>query len=175
MSLIDPQRTCPLEPTILIEINVRVSVAAILRLDPGSGTSPASCKCPMVRVKSSYPVPVKYLGEVHMPLYMYQGAYTSQSWAAQVKNPQNRVETIGRQACEAVGGKLVGAWYSFGEFDFVLVADVPNNESMTAISLAVAAGGAIKSSRTTPLMTGAQTVEAMKKVADVAKVYRPAT
>jgi hypothetical protein len=32
-----------------------------------------------------------------MPLYMYQGAYTSQSWAAQVKNPQNRVETIGRQ------------------------------------------------------------------------------
>jgi uncharacterized protein with GYD domain len=110
-----------------------------------------------------------------MPLYMYQGAYTSQSWAAQVKNPQNRIETIGRQSCEAVGGKLVGAWYCFGDFDFVLIADVPNNESMTAISLAVAAGGAIKSSRTTPLMTGAQTVEAMKKVADVAKVYRPAT
>ena len=60
-----------------------------------------------------------------MPLYMYQGAYTSQSWAAQVKNPQNRVETIGRQACEAVGGKLVGAWYCFGDFDFLLVADVP--------------------------------------------------
>jgi hypothetical protein len=39
----------------------------------------------------------------------------------------------------------------------------------------VAAGGAIKSSRTTPLMTGAQAVEAMKKVADVASVYRPAT
>jgi hypothetical protein len=35
---------------------------------------------------------------------------------------------------------------------------------MTAISLAVAAGGAIKNSRTTPLMTGAQAVEAMTKV-----------
>jgi uncharacterized protein with GYD domain len=92
-----------------------------------------------------------------------------------VKNPQNRIDTVGRQACEAVGGKLVGAWYCFGDFDFILIADVPNNESMTAISLAVAAGGAIKSSRTTPLMTGAQAVEAMKKVADVAKVYRPAT
>ena len=109
-----------------------------------------------------------------MPLYLYQGTYTSQSWAAQVKNPQNRIETVGRQACEAVGGKLVGAWDCFGDFDFILIADVPNNESMTAISLAVAAGGAIKSSRTTPLMTGAQAVEAMKKVADVAKVYRPA-
>jgi uncharacterized protein with GYD domain len=89
-----------------------------------------------------------------MPLYMYQGAYTSQSWAAQVKNPQKRIETVGRQSCEAVGGKLVGAWYCFGDFDFVLIADVPNNESMTAISLAVAAGGAIKSSRTTPLNNG---------------------
>ncbi len=76
-----------------------------------------------------------------MPLYMYQGAYTSQSWAAQVKNPQNRIETIGSRACEAVGGKLIGAWYCFGDFDFVLITDVPNNESMTAISLAVAAGG----------------------------------
>jgi uncharacterized protein with GYD domain len=111
----------------------------------------------------------------NMPFYMYQGAYTSQSWAAQVKNPQNRIETVGHQACEAVGGKMVGAWYCFGDFDFILIADVPNNESMTAISLAVAAGGAIKNSRTTPLMTGAQAVEAMKKVADVAKVYRPAT
>ena len=44
---------------------------------------------------------------------------------------------------------MVGAWYCFGDFDFILIADVPNNESMTAISLAVAAGGAIKNSRTT--------------------------
>jgi uncharacterized protein with GYD domain len=92
-----------------------------------------------------------------------------------LKNPQNRVETIGRQACEAVGGKLVGAWLCFGEYDIVLIFDVPNNESAAAIALAVAAGGAIKSSKTTTLMTAAQGVEAMKKADDVAKVYRPAT
>lgn len=74
-----------------------------------------------------------------------------------------------------MGGKYVGGWYSFGEYDIVLIADVPNNESMTAIALAVAAGGAIRASKTTPLMTGAQAVDAMRKVADVAKVYRPAT
>ena len=39
-----------------------------------------------------------------MPLYMYQAAYTPESWGAQLKNPQNRIETVGRQACEAVGG-----------------------------------------------------------------------
>jgi uncharacterized protein with GYD domain len=110
-----------------------------------------------------------------MPLFMYQGAYTSQSWAAQLKNPQNRVETIGRQACKAVGGKMIGGWYGFGEYDILLIADVPDNESMTAIAMAVATGGAVKASKTTPLLTGAQAVEAMKKASEVTKVYRPAT
>ena len=35
--------------------------------------------------------------------------------------------------------------------------------------------GDMVNSRTTPLMTGAQAVEGMKKVAEVAAVYRPAT
>lgn len=109
-----------------------------------------------------------------MALYLYQAAYTPESWAAQIKNPQNRVEAVGRQACEAVGGKLVGGWLCFGEYDLVIIADVPNIESMAAIALAVGAGGALKSSRTTPLLTGAQGVEALKKAADVAKGYKPA-
>jgi uncharacterized protein with GYD domain len=109
-----------------------------------------------------------------MPLYLYQAAYTSDSWAAQLKNPQNRVETIGKAACEAVGGKLVGGWYCFGEYDLVIVADVPNDESMSAIAMAIAAGGALKAGKTTKLMSGAQGVDAMKKADAVAKIYRPA-
>ena len=109
-----------------------------------------------------------------MPLYLYKAAYTPESWAAQLKNPQNRVETVGRQVCEAVGGKLVGGWLSFGEYDLVIIADVPNNESMTAIALGVAAGGAIKASKTTVLMTGTEGVAALKKADAVAKAYRPA-
>lgn len=109
-----------------------------------------------------------------MPLYMYQAAYTAESWAAQIKNPQNRVETIGRQACEAVGGRLVGGWLCFGEYDLVIIADVPDDESISALALAIAAGGAIKASKTTKLMTGAQGVEVLKKAEAVAKVYRPA-
>ena len=109
-----------------------------------------------------------------MSLYMYQAAYTPESWAAQIKNPQNRVEAVGKAACEAAGGKLVGGWLSFGDYDLVLVADVPNDESMSAIAVAVAAGGAVKASKTTRLLTGAQGVEMLKKAETVAKVYRPA-
>ena len=109
-----------------------------------------------------------------MALYMYQAAYTHESWAAQLKNPANRVESVGRQVCEAAGGELVGGWLCFGDYDIVIIADVPDNESMAAIALAVAAGGAIKSSKTTVLMTGEQGVEALSKAAAVAGAYQPA-
>ncbi len=109
-----------------------------------------------------------------MSLYMYQFAYTPESWAAQVKNPQNRIESVGHTVCEAAGGKFIGGWLCFGEYDAVLIADMPNMESMAALALAIAAGGALKESKTTVLMTGAQGVEALKKADAVAKIYRPA-
>jgi uncharacterized protein with GYD domain len=122
--------------------------------------------------------PNNYLGtgssnrEPNMPLFMYQAAYSSDSWAAQVKNPQNRVETVGRQLCEAAGGKFIGGWLCFGEYDLVLIADVPNNESMAAIAMAVAAGGKARASKTTPLITGAEGVAALRQADAVAKAYK---
>jgi uncharacterized protein with GYD domain len=109
-----------------------------------------------------------------MALFMYQAAYTPESWAAQLKNPQNRADTVGRAVCEAVGGKLVGGWYCFGEYDLVIIADVPNAECMAAIALAIGAGGAVKSAQTTALMSGAEGVAAMTKAASVASAYKPA-
>jgi uncharacterized protein with GYD domain len=87
---------------------------------------------------------------------------------------QEPADTVGRAACEAVGGKLVASWYCFGDYDLIIIADVPDNESMTAIALAIAAGGAVKSAKTTVLMSGAEAVAGMKKAGAVAKVYKPA-
>ena len=109
-----------------------------------------------------------------MALYMYQFSYTPESWAAQLKKPENRVENVGRALCEAAGGKLVGAWLCFGEHDAVLIADMPDAESWSAVALAVTAGGAIGSGKTTVLMSASQGVEALKKADKVAKGYKPA-
>lgn len=109
-----------------------------------------------------------------MALYMHQLAYTPKSWAIQVKSPANRVENVARAAVELIGGKLVGGWLSFGDYDALFIFDVPNEESMAALAIAVAAGGAIRASKTTLLMTAAQGVEALKKAATVGKTYKPA-
>lgn len=106
-----------------------------------------------------------------MALYMYQGAYSAESWAAQVADPQNRVQAVGQLACESVGGKLVGGWLSFGDYDIVLILDVPDNTSAAAIGMAVAAAGAIKASKTTVLMSGEDGVAALQKAASVS--YTP--
>ena len=82
-----------------------------------------------------------------MALYMYQLTYTPESWAAQIKNPQNRIEKVGRAAVEAAGGKFIGGWLCMGEYDAVIIADVPNIESMAGLSLAIGAGGAISQAR----------------------------
>ncbi len=62
----------------------------------------------------------------------------------------------------------------FGDYDLVIIADVPDNESMAAIALAVGAGGAIKVSKTTVLMTGTEGMSALEMAETVATAYSPA-
>jgi len=45
---------------------------------------------------------------------------------------------------------------------------------MSAIAMAIAAGGAVKAAKTTKLLSGADGVTAMQKADVVAKIYRPA-
>jgi uncharacterized protein with GYD domain len=105
-----------------------------------------------------------------MAYFLLQGAYTTEVWNTLISNPVNRVEAI-RPAIEKLGGRIEGAWFSFGDYDVVLIMQMPDNLSAAAFALAVAAGGAFKSHKTTPLMTMDEGVEAMRRASDTG--YRP--
>lgn len=105
-----------------------------------------------------------------MPLYLYQGAYTSEAWATLVEKPQNRIDAV-RGAIEKLGGKIRGAYFAFGKYDVVLIVEMPDNISAAALSMAIAAGGAVKAAQTTVLMSPDDGLAAMKKAA--ASGYRP--
>jgi uncharacterized protein with GYD domain len=111
---------------------------------------------------------------MNMPQYLYQIAYTSESLAAQIKNPQDRLELVGKQIADAVGAKIIGGGYSYGEYDASMIVDAPDEVTMAAVAIAIAAGGAIKSAKTTPLLSGSQWVAALKKAPAVSAQYRPA-
>lgn len=101
-----------------------------------------------------------------MPHFLVQASYTTQSTAAMIKNPQDRASAI-RPMIERMGGKLHGVWFAFGKYDVVAIAEVPDNVSSAALGLAIGASGAMSAYRTTPLLTTAEGVEAMKKAASI--------
>ena len=106
-----------------------------------------------------------------MPQYLYQVAYTPESLSNQIKNPADRLEVVNRQIASS-GAKIVAGGYSFGEHDIAAIVDAPDDTTMAAVALAIAAGGAIRSGRTARLLSGAEWVEALKKASSVG--YRPA-
>jgi uncharacterized protein with GYD domain len=96
-----------------------------------------------------------------MAYYLIRAAYTGTAAAHLVQHPQHR-ETAVRKSCEALGGKLHGFYYCFGEYDAMALAELPNNKAAAALALSVEASGSVRTIHTTVLMTVAEAMEAMK-------------
>ena len=105
-----------------------------------------------------------------MALYMLQVSYTSESWATQLQHPENRREAVA-PVIERLGGYIESAYYAFGEYDVILIIELPDHVSAAAFSLAVSAGGAVRSIKTTPLLAIEEGIEAMRMAAGLG--YRP--
>ena len=97
-----------------------------------------------------------------MAQYLVQVAYSQEAWASLVKKPQNRIGVVSA-AVGKLGGKLVQGWLSFGDYDTVVVLEMPDNVAAAAFAAAIAAGGSCKSVKTTPLLSAEEGVAAMKK------------
>jgi uncharacterized protein with GYD domain len=107
-----------------------------------------------------------------MPLLLTQVAYNQEAWQALIHNPQNRIDAI-RPAIEKLGGKVISGYFAFGDYDIVAMLELPDNVAAAAIAIAFAAGGACKSVKTTPLLTTAEGIDALKKAASTG--YKPVT
>jgi uncharacterized protein with GYD domain len=97
-----------------------------------------------------------------MPHYLLQVAYTPEAWATMSKNPQSRIDAV-RPAVEDLGGKVETGYLCFGEYDLIVITEFPSNTEAAAFAIAVAAGGALKGLKTTPLLTAQEGVEAMQR------------
>src|SRR5262245_24613343 len=99
-----------------------------------------------------------------MAQYLIQVAYTSDAWSSLLKSPQDRTKVL-KPVLDKLGGSFGSAFLAFGEYDIIGVLNMPGNVEAAAFAMAAAAGGAIKSIKTTPLMTIEEGIDAMKKAA----------
>ena len=107
-----------------------------------------------------------------MPRYLVQASYSSEGIAALVSNPSDRAEAI-RPLIESVGGKLDTFGFAFGDYDVVIVCELPDNVTTAALSMAISASGVVKTLKTTPLLSVDEAMEAMKRAGEVG--YQPPT
>ena len=105
-----------------------------------------------------------------MAYYLFQAAYTPEALAKLIKKPENRIETVSK-IVEKLGGRVIGGWFCFGEYDVVLVSELPDNVTAAAFAVAASAGGALKANKTTPLFSPDEMLQLFKNAANAG--YRP--
>ena len=97
-----------------------------------------------------------------MSVYLMRFSYTPETWSRLLQNPEDR-RNAARAYIEQVGGKLVGFWYGFGEYDGYCIFEAPDNSAAAGVVLAIAAGGALASVETTVLLTVEETLDALSR------------
>jgi uncharacterized protein with GYD domain len=108
-----------------------------------------------------------------MPIYITQGRYTREAVKGMVISPEDRSDAVARLLAK-VGGKLIGYYLTFGEYDFLVIAEAPGETQMAAVLLAAASGGGVTDLKTTLAMTSIQAKGAFAAASDLTPSFRSA-
>jgi len=108
-----------------------------------------------------------------MPIYISQGRYTREAIKGMIVKPEDRADAVSRLLSKA-GGRLIGHYLTFGEFDFLVIAEAPSETQMAAVLLAVASGGGVTDLRTTVAMTSVEAKGVFAAASDLAPSFRSA-
>ena len=66
-----------------------------------------------------------------MPIYITQGRYTREAIKGMIVKPEDRADAVARLLSK-IGGRLLGYYLTLGEYDFLTIAEAPNDVQMTA-------------------------------------------
>jgi uncharacterized protein with GYD domain len=100
-----------------------------------------------------------------MPKYMIQASYTAEGLKGVQKDKASGRKAAVSKAIEALGGRIECLYYAFGDDDVVLICDLRDNVTASALSLTVSASGLVRT-KTTPLLTIEETDQALKTTVD---------
>src|SRR6185295_12798960 len=110
--------------------------------------------------------------EVHpMPIYITQGRYTREAIKGMIVKPEDRADAVSRLLSKA-GGRLIGHYLTFGEYDFLVISEAPSETQMAAVLLAVGSGGGVTDLRTTVAMTSVEAKGVFAAASDLAPSFR---
>ena len=98
-----------------------------------------------------------------MPQFLVQFTYASRSIKALVEEPEVDHAAQASKMVASLGGKLLGYWYAFGEFDGMVLIEAPDPTTVAAVSMAIGGTGEVSRIQTTVLMTMEEARAASRK------------
>jgi uncharacterized protein with GYD domain len=101
-----------------------------------------------------------------MPKYLAEGRYTPDGVKGIAHEGGSRRRADIAKTVESAGGKLESVYFAFGDADFFIIFDVPDNVSAAALSLAANQSGFV-TSKIIVLMTPEEMDQAIKKSAGI--------
>ena len=107
-----------------------------------------------------------------MSTYIVQGRWTPNAIKGMLAHPEDRAEAL-KKLYDATGGKLISYYITFGEYDFLIVAESPNEKAVLSGLIVAAAGGAVTNLKTTLAVTTAEAKEAFEAAKGLISTYKP--
>ena len=108
-----------------------------------------------------------------MPIFITQGRYTQQAIKGMVDKPEDRQEEVGR-LFERAGGTMLSYYVTFGEYDFFIVSEMPNEAAMLGVLATAARGGGVTDLKTTLAISTAAAKDAFTAAGKAAGQFRSA-
>lgn len=106
-----------------------------------------------------------------MSQFMTQFSYTAEALAKMIQSPQDRAAAV-ESHLKQIGGKLVGFYYSFGDYDGLVIYEAPDAASALGMISASFSTGFLKMSKTTQLFSAKEGEKAFQQAHGIA-VQRP--
>ena len=97
-----------------------------------------------------------------MPKYLFEVDYSAEGTKGLLKDGGSKRRAAIEKSVAGLGGKVEAFYFTFGIRDAIVIAELPDNASAVAISLAVSATGSV-AYKTTVLITPAEVDAAAKK------------
>ncbi len=107
-----------------------------------------------------------------MAFYLVRAKVAREFMKALVERPEDRLVTTTR-LLQGIGGRLHYYFFCFGEYDIVLVYELPDNISSASLSMVLTSMGTVTEVETTPLLTMEEAITAMGRAGDALGIYQP--
>ena len=106
-------------------------------------------------------------------IYIVQGRFTREAMVGMVAKPEDRYASVNKLA-KSVGAKIVCYYFTFGEYDFLLILDGPDQLKMLPALIVAGSTGGVSDLKTTIGVTTAEAKQAFTTAGGLVKSFHAA-